>query len=153
LLQLKVTEVLKSDVYNHKFISEVQFSDRRRSSGKVLVNVKKDSLIETYTLDDILLVSSEIKLLPKPLNPYQFDYSKYLKTLGVYGQIRISNLEIYKKFNGNKTLRGRAEQIRNHLLDKLDKTSLDLDERAILQALVLGQKKDISKECFFTVFK
>jgi competence protein ComEC len=148
LLQLKVTEVLKSDVYNHKFISEVQFSDRRRSSGKVLVNVKKDSLIETYTLDDILLVSSEIKLLPKPLNPYQFDYSKYLKTLGVYGQIRISNLEIYKKFNGNKTLRGRAEQIRNHLLDKLDKTSLDLDERAILQALVLGQKKDISKELY-----
>jgi len=148
LLQLKITEVLKSNNYNQKYISEVQFIDGETSSGKILLSVKKDSSFKNATIDNVFLVSSEIKTIAKPLNPYQFDYSKYLETLGVYGQIRISNFQILDKKQGKKTIRGLAEKFRNHLLLKLEKTSLGQDERAILQALVLGQKKDISKDLY-----
>ena len=117
-----------------------------KSNGAVLVNIRKDSLSSFILNDDILLVSSSIDEIKVPLNPYQFDYSKYMKTLGVYHQIRISKNEILQKVRGSYTLGGKAEKVRNHILDKLKKSSLSPAELSIIQALVLGQKKDISKQ-------
>lgn len=148
LLQLKITEVLKPDSYNDKYISEVKAVDGTTTSGKILVSIQKDSLSEALTIDDLLVISSNLKRISKPLNPHQFDYSKYMKTLDVYDQTRISMMQIHSTTQGRSSLRGRAERFRNFLLNKLQKTSLEKDERAILQALVLGQKKEISKELY-----
>ena len=148
LLQLKITEVLKSSSYNHKYISEVNTLDGTSTSGKILLNIQKDSHLEAITIDDILVITSQLKIIPKPLNPYQFDYSKYMKTLGVYDQTSITQANIYSITRGSPTLHGRAEKFRSFLLIKLQKTSLGKDERSILQALVLGQKKEVSKELY-----
>lgn len=146
LLQLKIKEVLKPDFYNNKYIASVISLNEVKSNGAVLVNIRKDSLSSSILNDDILLVSSSIDEIKVPLNPYQFDYSKYMKTLGVYHQIRISKNEILQKVRGSYTLGGKAEKVRNHILDKLKKSSLSPAELSIIQALVLGQKKDISKQ-------
>lgn len=148
LLKLKIKKVLKSDLYNLKYISEVQAVNEKSTSGKLLVSVQKDSLAKTYTIDNELVVWAEIKEIPKPLNPNQFDYSKYMKTLSVYSQIRASEKHILTTKPGRTTIRGGAEKIRNFLLKKLQKTTLELDERAIVQALVLGQKNEISKDLY-----
>ncbi len=148
LLQLKITEVLKPDSYNHKYISEVKAVDGTSTSGKILLSIGKNSFSEKFTIDNILVVCSSLKNIRKPLNPYSFDYSKYLKTLSVYDQIRVWNTQVYSLTQGNPTLRGRAERFRNFLLTKLQKTSFGKDEHAIVQALILGQKKEISKELY-----
>src|SRR5690606_6680930 len=80
--------------------------------------------------------------------PHQFDYSKYMKSLGVYGQLRVSEKEILKTRKGTRTILGMAQNFRASIVEKLQKTKLKTDERAIIQALVLGEKKDIDKNLY-----
>jgi len=148
ILQLKISEILKPDTYNQKYLATVKAVNKISSEGILLLSIVKDSLFEDLKIDQVLVVSAKPIPINKPQNPGQFDYSKYMKTLGVYDQIRIANDEIILNTNGSSTLRGKAEQTRNFLLNKLEKTKLSLDERAIIQALVLGQRRDISKELY-----
>ena len=145
LLQLKVKEVLKKDAYQFKYIVEVISNHNERSSGKLLLNIKRNSTTTVYAIDNLLVVNSKIEKIPSPLNPHQFDYSKYMKSLGIYHQINISNMEILNKSEGQATLRGQANKLRSFLISKLKQNNLSENELAIVQALVLGEKRDISK--------
>jgi len=147
-LQLKIAEILKPDTFNHKYVATVQKMDDSATTGRLLVAIKKDSTTPPKSIDDVLVVTSVPKPLTKPLNPSQFDYAKYMQTLGVHHQLRINYKEILITINGSPSLRGIAENARNFLLRKLETTQLSLDERAILQALVLGQRRDIRKELY-----
>ena len=145
LLQLKVKEVLKKDAYQFKYIVEVISNHNERSSGKLLLNIKRNSTTTVYAIDNLLVINSKIEKIPSPLNPHQFDYSKYMKSLGIYHQINISNREILNKSEGQATLRGQANKLRSFLISKLKQNNLSENELAIVQALVLGEKRDISK--------
>ena len=147
-LQLKITQTLKPDKYNDKYLAEVTAINQRPASGKLLLIVSRDSLLTPLSPDELALVYSPIKEIPAPLNPYQFDYSKYMKSLGVYGQLRISAQAILKTHPGSKTLLGMAQNLRANIVAKLEKTKLKTDERAIIQALVLGEKKDIDQALY-----
>ena len=148
LHQLKIIEPIKPDKFNLKFLAKINAINGESAKGKVLFNVSKDSLKKPILADDVLLVYANITAIPKPLNPNQFDYSAYMKSLGLYGQIRVSEKEILKTEGGNKTLRGFAYNVRAEIVEKLRKTKLQTDERAIIQALVLGEKKDIDNNLY-----
>jgi competence protein ComEC len=147
-IQLKIKEILKPDRFSIKYIGEVLAINNIASSGLILVNLKKDTLKSLYTIDDLLLVSSKTKRIPAPLNPYQFDYSNYMRTGGVYHQIHISKRDIIFSKKGLSTLRGRAEKIRNFIIEKLRVSPMTPDELSIVQAFILGQRKDISKQVY-----
>lgn len=148
LLQIKIIQSLKPDKFNLKYIADVQAINEKKVFGKILFSVTKDSLSETLLPDTVLLVYGSILEIPKPLNPYQFDYSKYMQSLGVYSQLRISKGRILKSFVGRTTLEGKAERLRVKILKKLQQTKLKTNERAIIQALILGEKKDIDKQLY-----
>lgn len=148
LLQIKIIQGLKPDKFNLKYLADVQDLNGKKVSGKILFTITKDSLSETLLPDTVLLVYGSISAIPKPLNPYQFDYSKYMQSLGVYGQLRISKYRILKTLKGTATLKGKAERLRIKILKKLQQTKLKTNERAIIQALILGEKKDIDKQLY-----
>lgn len=148
LLQLKIIQSLKPDKFNLKYFAHVKAVNGKPTTGKILLNVSKDSLIKPFSSDEILLVYSLISEIPKPLNPHQFDYSKYMESLGVYNQLRISEKEILKTQKGRQTLLGIAQKFRASIVEKLQKTKLKTNERAIIQALVLGEKRDINKNLY-----
>tara|TARA_R100000306_G_scaffold15474_1_gene19924 strand:+ start:6619 stop:8655 length:2037 start_codon:yes stop_codon:yes gene_type:complete len=148
LLTLKITEVLKPDRFNHKYIAECISVNKIEASGKILLNIQKDSILKEYTIDDVLLISEKVITIPEPLNPYQFDYSAYMKKLGVYYQIRTEPRAILAFEKGSKTIRGTAENIRSHLIAKLKESKITDNERSIIQALVLGQRRDIDKQLY-----
>ena len=148
LFQLKIKEVLKTDLYNDKYIAEVTAINKSKSKGKILLNIKKDSLKPSLTIDDVILISSNLYLINSPLNPYQFDYAKYMKNLGVHHQLRISNNDILSKLEGKSTLKGKAEKARSLIITKLKESPITPNELSIVQALILGQRKDISKEMY-----
>ncbi|MDT0556262.1 ComEC/Rec2 family competence protein [Patiriisocius hiemis] len=147
-LQIKITEILKPDIYNTKYIGEVVAINENKSKGKILVSIRKDSIKTRLGIDDVILVKTEIKPIQSPLNPHQFDYAKYMKNLNVYEQIRVNKEEIVYKSNGQQTLRGIADGIRNHLIEKLNNAPISVDERSVIQALVLGQKRDIDRDLY-----
>ena len=148
ILQLKIKEVLKSDTYNSKYIAKVIAINNNYFNGKILLNIKIDSFENIFNIDDLLLISSKLKKIYAPLNPHQFDYSAYMKSQGIYDQIYISYQGILNQSKGILTLRGQASKIRNHLIKKLKKNELTPNEIAIVQALILGQKKDINKQLY-----
>lgn len=145
-IQLKITEVLKPDNYYTKYLATTEIIDTIRTSGKVLLQIRKDSLLKTIAIDNRLLVAGTIKSIPPPFNPNQFDYAAYMQMQQVYGQLQIDHHEILQQTLGSKTLRGMAEKIREHAIKKMSATTIDANERAIIQALILGQRRDISKE-------
>ncbi|HLV93474.1 MAG TPA: ComEC/Rec2 family competence protein [Aequorivita sp.] len=148
LIKIKIIQSIKPDNFNSKYFAEVQSVNDKASRGTILLNVRKDSLERKYASDNILLVSTRIHNTPKPLNPHEFDYGNYLKTLDIHGQIRLSDTYVIATQTGNQTLFGFAQNLRSKAVSKLQLTKLSTDERAIIQALVLGEKRDISKELY-----
>ena len=146
--QLKITDILKPGNYNLKYIAKVEAINGRSTSGRILILIQKDDTSDALNIDNQLLLSTSLKSILLPLNPGQFNYSKYMETLGIYDQIQFKNQHILIKTVGSTTIKGQAERFRDYLLEKLKHTSLGFDERAIIQALVLGQKKDINKDLY-----
>lgn len=148
LFQLKIKEELKADRFSEKYTAEINFAEGQATTGKVLLYRTQDSSSARLRVDEVLLVSADISEVPPILNPNQFDYSKYLAGLGVHHQVQISTENILKSRPGHTTLRGFAEEIRNYCIEKLRQSPLQLNERAILQALVLGQRRDIDRALY-----
>lgn len=148
IIQVKISQTLKPDSYNHKYFANVSAINGEYKTGKILINISKDSLTRLFKPDEILLVYSSISEISEPLNPHQFDYSKYMELQGVYGQLRLTVKEIIKTQSGSQTLFGMAQNLRSEIVDKLQESKLKTDERAIIQALVLGEKKDINKNLY-----
>ena len=148
LLQLKIIQNLKPDAFNQKYFAEINTVNGEETEGKILLNISKDSLSKTFSSDEILLVFASISEIPKPQNPHQFDYSKYMQSLGVSGQLHLSEKDILKTKKGKPTLFGKAQNFRAQIVAKLQKTKLKTDERAIIQALILGEKRDIDKNLY-----
>ncbi|EDM45045.1 competence protein [unidentified eubacterium SCB49] len=147
-IELKITKELKPDNYNHKYIATVRALNSKTTTGDILLLLQKDTLRQALQLDDILLLNKNIEAIRAPQNPHQFDYAAYMRTLGIYGQIRSIPSEILTHKKGATTIIGFAEGIRNHIISKLKQSSIGKEERAIVQALLLGQKNEISKETF-----
>lgn len=148
IIRLKIIENIKPDPYNDKYFAKVLSVNENRTQGKVLVNIRKDSISTIFQSDDILLVYSKFSRIPRSLNPHQFEYSEYLKIEGVSKQLFLSSNEILTTASGRISMYGRAQNFRSSLVKKLRKTNITHDELAIIQALVLGERKDISKELY-----
>ncbi|WP_084426897.1 ComEC/Rec2 family competence protein [Aequorivita capsosiphonis] len=148
IIQLKIEQPIKPDKFNLKYFATVLAVNGSPKKGKILLNISKDSLQKSIIPDDIILVYAPILEIPKPLNPHQFDYSEYMRSMEIYGQLRVSEKTILKTRKGTSTLLGTAQNFRASLVEKLQKTKLKTDERAIIQALVLGEKRDIDKNLY-----
>ena len=77
--QLKVREVLKSSLYQDKYLVKVLRINDKKVSGQVLLNVEKDSLTPNLKVDDLLHLRGKMVDIKGPLNPHQFDYRHYLE--------------------------------------------------------------------------
>lgn len=87
-------------------------------------------------------------MLYPPLNPHQFDYKSYLKGLGISHQLRLNTNNFFLKENPSPTLFGISASVRNKIIDKLKQASFGKEELGIIQALLLGQRNDISAETY-----
>ncbi len=148
VLQLKIKETLKPNNYNVKYIVEAEAVQGISTSGKLLLNIQKEVGLKKYVTDDVLLVYTSYMKIPKPLNPYQFKYARYMKTLEVYHQLQISKRHILQESKGTITLRGVAEKYRAYSIKKLQNSPIKTVERSIIKALVLGQRKDIDTKTY-----
>ena len=145
VIQLKITRILKSNSRFHKFFAKVVRFDNEETQGKILLSIPKDS-ISPVLVDDLLLGYGKLDTIKGPLNPYQFDYRKYLKHQGVHHQLTLSRGEILSVKKGGTTPIGLANRIRTFLIQKLSEQPIGDQERAIIQALLLGERNSIEKD-------
>ena len=141
-----LNEKLKSTSYNHRYVALVQQIDNAKCSGKLLINIKKDSLYQHFKIGNRLQIQSNIYPNTSPKNPNQFDYSNYLKNKQIHGQLYIDVTNIKISSLIEKDIWYYAAQIRTTIIDNLKKDGFHSTELNIAIALLLGQQQDIDPD-------
>ena len=148
LLKLRIKESLKPDLYNHKFNAEVLAVDNQLSHGKILLLQPKDTAQSPFLEGEELVAAVIPEEVPTPLNPHQFDYAKFMNRKGVSRQAALKTDQFKKLPNEDSDLRTEAAHLRKNITSALQQRNFGAEELAIVQALLLGQKQDISAETY-----
>ncbi|MDT0675001.1 ComEC/Rec2 family competence protein [Autumnicola musiva] len=153
-LELKIEERLKDGFYTEKFIGRVISGNHslrkpkgKNLHGKILLNIEKDSTL-TLKVGQHILVPCKLSSFAKPLNPYAFDYGKYMKQLDVLKQVNLSAEEVYTLNIEELNLKTVAAGLREKSIERLKDHAFPSQEMAIIQALILGERRDISGEAY-----
>lgn len=147
-LKFRVREVLKPGNYYDKYVIDIIELNHTRVSGKSLLNVSLDSINPRLKVDEIYYSKTEFKDLIPPLNPHQFDYKNYLSKKYIYHQIFTDNSKLLRIDTKKHTLFGYAALLRENINLKLGDFNFKESELTIINALLLGQRQDISKEIY-----
>ncbi|WP_435264114.1 ComEC/Rec2 family competence protein [Tenacibaculum sp. nBUS_03] len=143
---ITITQKLKSNSFFDKYIGTFNKIGKKNVRGNILINIKKNDIYNYLKVNDQIVTKLIYKELPSSLNPYEFDYKKYLSKQYVYHQIFISNKDYKITTNKKSSLIGHSNSFREKIRDSLKKQRFSKDVYAIMNALLLGQRQDISKK-------
>lgn len=146
LALISIERLLKSTTYYNKYEAEVYAFNGKKSIGEILVNIKKDSTKSQFRVDDNLAVKIVFNSIAEPLNPYGFNYKKYLQQQQIHHQIYGNNSQFLLLPKTNQTLKGIAAIIRDKITKALIWYGFKNDELAVVNALLLGQRQYITSE-------
>lgn len=146
LLQFKIQKKLNSGQYYNRYEVNILNIDNTKTSGKVILNVNKDSLSKVLNIDEVYASKAIFQELNAPLNPNQFHYKNYLKNKHIYHQLYLKSNELFLISSSINTIYGIANLIRKKINESLEKYSFKDDELAVINALLLGQRQYISDE-------
>ena len=144
----KVEKRLKPDLYNTKYIVRITTLNTIKASGLILLNIKKDSTSYELNIGASYATKHKFVAIQKPKNPFQFNYNKYLKERQVHHQVYSIQTELLAIKSNSKTLSSFADNFRKIINSKLIKAGFRPDALSIINALLLGQRQDISPEIY-----
>ncbi|QLE00661.1 ComEC family competence protein [Galbibacter sp. BG1] len=145
----RISEKLKSTTYSHRYTAEVLKIDSDECHGKILLQLKKDAdkEFEIPKVDYVYTTNQNLSQPNSPLNPHQFNYKKYLQNQQIYHQLYLTAHELILTNTSIKTVQGYAAALRNKINNRLSKYPYK-EEIAILNALLLGQRQEVSAETY-----
>ena len=90
--QFKLEHRLRPTAYYDRYTIQIKKCNGQRADGRLLLTVAKDSTQKPLDYGKRWTVSGKINPIAPTLNPGQFDYKNYLKSLGIYHQLRSTDL-------------------------------------------------------------
>ncbi|WP_281322819.1 ComEC/Rec2 family competence protein [Flavobacterium aestivum] len=139
-------EKLKSSNFNERYIALVNTIDQKKSTGRILLNIRKDSLKKDFEIGDRLKLNGILYKNTSPKNPNQFDYQKYLENKQIYAQLYIEPNEIKISATTEKDIWFYTSSLRTRIIQNLNKSNFHKEELNVAIALILGQQQDISPD-------
>ncbi len=85
--EIIIKEKLKNTINNDRYVAKIIELNNKKSYGKIILNIRKDSLMPTLEMGSHLKVIGSFYKNRKPNNPDQFDYGKYLENQQIYAQV------------------------------------------------------------------
>lgn len=145
-INITIREKLKGNDYNDQYIGLINHIDNKYYSGRIIVNIAKDSIKNSLFVGNSIRVKTILQHNSLPKNPNQFDYSKYLANKQIYAQIYISklNIEVNKKIK--KDIWFYTSRLHSRIIYNLEKAKFNKTEMNVALALILGQKQEISSD-------
>ncbi|MBT8206549.1 MAG: competence protein ComEC family protein [Eudoraea sp.] len=150
LWHLKIREIGKPTEFSQAYIARVVLLDQQAAIGKVKLRIKRppQSSEPKLKIDDEILVWGVVSRLPEALNPYQWDYARYLRNQNIYHQLLAAPGQVYELGESGATLKGWSHSMRSSIVSKLEQLGLGEKELSIIKALLLGLRRDIASETF-----
>jgi len=127
-------------------MAEVLQIDHQKTTGRVLINIEKDSVASFFKIGDHILIKNKFITIKESLNPYQFNYKNYLAKQGIHQQTYATKEELLLLDQTSTSFLGFIAAFRLKIQQSLQYCGFSEDELAIMNALLLGQRQDISKE-------
>lgn len=143
---LTLREKLKSNAFNDRYIALLNSVDNKKTTGRILLNINKDSLNHTFIIGNQLKINSLLFKNTSQKNPNQFDYRQYLENKQIYAQLYTEPNEIQLSPEIKKDLWYYASQFRNRIIQNLEKSKFGNKELNVAVALIMGQQQDIDPE-------
>jgi competence protein ComEC len=145
-LKVTVREKLRSSQYNDRYIVLVKKINDSEASGRILLNIRKDSLEKPLKTGVQLKINGMLIENGIAKNPNQFDYGKYLENKQIYAQIYSEYSAIKISLILDKNVWHYASSLRTTILSNLKKNKFSEKELNVAAALILGQQQDISPD-------
>ena len=143
---LAIDKVLKPGNYHHKYVADVIQVDSKKTTGHVLLNIEKDSTSLLFHTGDLVFLKNKFQDIKSSLNPHQFNYKHYLKKQGINQQVYITHQEILLLDESKVSLLRFIDAFRIKIQKSLRRYHFTDDELAVMNALLLGQRQEISKQ-------
>ena len=143
---IEIDDVLKPNSYYDNYKAKVIQLNSKKVYGSIKLNVFKDSIKRQLKVGDQIVITQKFDSIQPPLNPYQFHYKNYLKNQQIHHQVSIKNNEYLFLKNNRESFKGLAFTIREQVNKALFENGFKGEELAIINALLLGQRQDISEE-------
>jgi len=143
---LAIDKVLKPGNYHHKYMADVVQVDSKKTTGHVLLNIEKDSTSLLFHTGDLVFLKNKFQDIKSSLNPHQFNYKHYLKKQGINQQVYITHQEILLLDESKVSLLRFIDAFRVKIQKSLRRYHFTDDELAVMNALLLGQRQEISKQ-------
>lgn len=146
LISVTLREKLKNSAFNDRYVAIVNHIDQTKSSGRILLNIRKDSLNRLFEIGTQLRIKGTLNKNSPPNNPNQFDYSKYLDNKQIYAQLYADAEEISVGSKMEKNIWHYTSRLRTKIIRNLEKSNFNKTELNVAVALIMGQQQDISPE-------
>lgn len=148
VLQLEIREKLKPNPYQDNYVAEVKLFNKKPTEGKILLSLRKDSLFEPLKIDDRIALKTKLTNIYQPLNPHQFNYAEYMANKHILKRVKALPNQILKLKPDKRSIAGIAAKVRKHIDKALVKNGFSDTQIPIIEALLLGQKKDLDKSTY-----
>jgi len=146
MVKIRILQELKNNDYYFKYTAEVVGIDTIKTRGKILVRIAKNEKNEGICLDEEVYTTQSLFELKGPANPGAFDFKKAMKRKGIYHQLTMNESQFIRvKING-WNIKTQALIYRENLLYSLREKGFPKEEFAVMEALLLGRRQDLSKE-------
>ncbi|PCH76209.1 MAG: competence protein [Flavobacteriaceae bacterium] len=150
IFYLKINQVLKSSLKTQRFYATVIQVNKTTTRGVILLSVQRDSLNNSLKVDDEILVKTTLDSLSKRLNPYVFDYAKYLNRKQIYHQLYLRKGDFLSLKSRNKSLDGFIADIHSTINKGLIEQGMTTYDLGFINALLLGKRQFLSKDIIKT---
>ncbi len=145
-IQADISEVLRPNAYNHKYILDHLIIDNQVYQGKILLNVSKDSINQSLKLGSKILMASTLQPFYKSKNPQTFNYAKFMQNRDVFAVAYEDKFEIFPQSHFD--LSTYAGRWRLNIISALQEAGFKDKHLELIQALILGQKQAINREIY-----
>ncbi|MNK58712.1 ComEC family competence protein [compost metagenome] len=143
---LLLREKLKSNDYSDRYIGLVKTISGKPYSGKVIVNIQKDSSNNHLIIGNNIKIQTVLQQNSPSKNPNQFDYSQYLADRQIYAQIYCQKKEILVSKTIQKNIWYYCAKLHSRIISNLEKSNFNKAEMNVALALILGQQQEISQD-------
>lgn len=137
----------------HSFLCRAFLEERQDSvctmpvNRKVLLYISKDSLSEGLRSGDELIFFAHVSPPSNNGNPDEFDYARYLRYKGISGiAFVVSGNWKITGYRFSRSCRQIALEYRDRILDQYRALKFNPDEFAVLAALTVGYKEELSED-------